>query len=148
MIADIQESKGYGVYARSIEEFNAYEQKHVQKSKSDDTQPKDLVAQVTQLAKNVQELKENMRSMKEDMHWLVKSNRTILETIVPVGETELNPDISDMPPSQIKDLILKEVTIGEPFYPSDIAMKHNLDFDLVLEVIDELRNEGRIRNRK
>ena len=51
---------------------------------------------------------------------------------------------SDMTRDQIRELILEEVGVGESFHPSDIAVKHGLDFDTVLEVVDRLRSEGRM----
>ena len=60
---------------------------------------------------------------------------------------EITDDNYNMTLSQIQDLILKTVDRDKPFYPSDVAMEHGLDFDKVDEAIDMLRKEGRIIDR-
>ena len=80
----------------------------------------------------------------ENVDWLVESNRAIQKVMVgDVAEGQV-PDNHDMTQDQIKELILKEVSIGESFYPSDIAIKYGLDFDTVTEVVDRLSSEGRM----
>lgn len=47
--------------------------------------------------------------------------------------------------SDAKELILNTIDSGEIFYPSDIAERLNLDLKLVIEAINELKKEGRIK---
>jgi predicted transcriptional regulator len=48
----------------------------------------------------------------------------------------------------IKNLILKDVQIGEVFYPSDIADRLGTDILSVIEAVAELKKEGRLQNRE
>lgn len=54
------------------------------------------------------------------------------------------PDNYDMTPRQIKAMILEKIGVGEPFYPSDLAIEQGLDFDAVIKAVEMLREEGRI----
>ena len=51
-----------------------------------------------------------------------------------------------MTAEQVRKLILDNYELGESFYPSDIADKHGLDYDTVLEAIEMLRKERRIKD--
>lgn len=50
----------------------------------------------------------------------------------------------NMPVDEVKSLILKECAAGKPFYPSDVAKKHEVNYDTVDEAVEQLRKEGRI----
>ena len=50
----------------------------------------------------------------------------------------------DLDREDVKELILDEIGIGEAFYPSDLANKHNLDLRTVMEVMSELAENGQI----
>ena len=50
----------------------------------------------------------------------------------------------DLDMEDVKGLILDEIGIGETFYPSDLANKHNLDLRTVMEVMSELAENGQI----
>ena len=110
---------------------------------TDSIQP-DLDEQVMQLASEMRELKKDVMILMEKVDWLIESNRAIQKVVVTDTDDEQIPDNFDMTQDQIKELILREVSVGESFYPSDIAVKHGLDFDAVLEVVDRLRSEGRM----
>lgn len=54
-------------------------------------------------------------------------------------------DIRKMSTDEIRKLILGKVGVDKPFFPSDVAFDYDLDYDAVLEAIESLRREGRIK---
>ncbi len=56
------------------------------------------------------------------------------------------PEDTDLTNEQIRELLLKEINVGDIFYPSDFANEHGLDLMLVMDVVDSLRNEGKLIN--
>ena len=90
------------------------------------------------------ELRGQMRVLVEDMEWVKENMRVILQKLDEGTAEEASPDNYDMTASQIRDLILEKMDPDKPFYPSDLAMEYGLDFDVVLEAVDILREEGRI----
>ena len=90
------------------------------------------------------ELQGQMRVLVEDMGWVKENMRTILQKLDEGTAEEASTDNYDMTAGQIRDLILEKMDIDKPFYPSDLAMEYGLDFDVVLEAVDILREEGRI----
>lgn len=80
------------------------------------------------------------------MDWLVGAVREIKKSLETRNADESDPDNYDMPVEQVRELILENYKLGESFYPSDIADKHGLDYDTVLEAIDILRKERRIKD--
>ena len=48
-------------------------------------------------------------------------------------------DNFDLDKESVKKLILKELSIGQVFYPGDIANEYNLDLKTVMDVMSELR---------
>jgi ribosomal protein S25 len=57
---------------------------------------------------------------------------------------EVNSLITDT--NIIKDIVLKEIKIGQVFYPSEVADKFNLDLIAVMNVLNELRMQGNLKN--
>ncbi len=55
-----------------------------------------------------------------------------------------NEDNFDLDKESVKKIILKEVRIGQVFYPSDIANEYNLDLETVMDVISELKESKQI----
>ena len=53
-------------------------------------------------------------------------------------------DNFDLSKNDVKKMILKEISVGDEFYPSDIADKYNLDFQTVMVVIDELKENKQV----
>ncbi len=53
----------------------------------------------------------------------------------------------DLDKESVRKIILKEISMGQIFYPSDICNKHNLDLEMVMIVINELRESGQIINK-
>ena len=45
----------------------------------------------------------------------------------------------DLDKESVKKIILKEISVGQIFYPSDIANEHNLDLETVMDVMSELK---------
>ena len=103
----------------------------------------DLFRHMTQaihdIQKSLESVGQDVEVIKNDVHNLLHK---------PVDENgdeyEKSQEIIDMPVDKIKELILSTVGIDNLFYPSDIAMDHNLDYDAVMEAVDMLRREGRI----
>lgn len=62
------------------------------------------------------------------------------------AEFRLGPDNYDMPPDEIRELVLKECVRGEQFYPGDLATKHGLDYERLLSVLDGMRQDGLIKD--
>ena len=56
------------------------------------------------------------------------------------------PEDTDLTNEQIRELLLKEINVGDIFYPSDFANEHGLDLMLVMDVVGSLRNEGKLIN--
>lgn len=46
--------------------------------------------------------------------------------------------------ASVRKIILKETSVGQIFYPSDIADKHNLDLETVMDVMSELKENGQV----
>ena len=53
--------------------------------------------------------------------------------------------IVDMPIDEIVELIVKKTKPGKSFWPSDIAMKYNLDFDDVNHAVNLLCSKGKLQ---
>lgn len=94
----------------------------------------------------MRELQYNVVVLRERVEWLVAAVQDIMKSLEARSLDESGPDNYDMDPEQIRQLILKNYKLGESFYPSDIADKHGLDYDAVLEAIDLLRKERRIKD--
>ncbi len=77
---------------------------------------------------------------------MIEINQNIENLLKNMAANEGGPDNYDMTAKQIKDLILDNYELGKPVYPSDIADDHGLDYDAVLEAIDMLRKEHRIKD--
>ena len=86
-----------------------------------------------------------MQILREDVEWIREAIRTIIQRLD--DETLDAPDNHDMTPNEIKDLILAEVGLDKPFYPSDLAEEYGLDLDAVYEAVDILRKDGRVVER-
>ena len=50
----------------------------------------------------------------------------------------------DLDQESVKKIILEEITIGQVFYPDDVAAKHNLDLRTVMSVISDLKENGKM----
>ena len=86
------------------------------------------------------DLQSTVDGMRKDMAIVKHDMRHILNKL---GDEE-PIDIREIPIDEIKKLILAERGDGKPFYPSDVAFEHHLDYDAVLEAMDVLRKEGLI----
>lgn len=53
-------------------------------------------------------------------------------------------DNFDLDTESVKKIILKEVSVGQIFYPSDIANEHGLDLQTVIQVMNELKETKQI----
>lgn len=91
------------------------------------------------------DLREQVQILREDVEWIREAIRTIIQRLD--DETLDAPDNHDMTPNEIKDLILAEVGLDKPFYPSDLAEEYGLDLDAVYEAVDILRKDGRVVER-
>lgn len=57
-------------------------------------------------------------------------------------------DSNPLTQEQIRNYILESVKIGQVFYPSDIADKLGIDIVSTMEVINDLKKEGKLDNLK
>lgn len=85
----------------------------------------------------IQNLREDVAQLRDLIHDVVVQNQD------PSVDSDV-PDNYDMTLEQVKETILEKVGLHRPFYPSDLSMKYGLDFDVVLEAVEILRQEGRI----
>ena len=53
-------------------------------------------------------------------------------------------DNFDLDKESVKKLILKEISVGQVFYPSDISNEYNLDLEMVIDVMSELMTSKHI----
>ncbi len=53
-------------------------------------------------------------------------------------------DNFDLDKENVKRIILKEISVGQVFYPSDIANEYNLDLKMVMDVMSELKENKQI----
>lgn len=53
-------------------------------------------------------------------------------------------DNFDLDKENVKRIILKEISVGQIFYPSDIANEYNLDLKMVIDVMSELKESKQI----
>lgn len=95
----------------------------------------------------IENLHEQVHTLVDNMDWVKEGIRTILQKLEDESAWDKPPDNYDMTASQIKDLILEEVGLDKPFYPSDLAMEYGLDLDAVYEAVNILRAEGRVIDR-
>ena len=83
--------------------------------------------------------------MGKDVEIMKGDMRNILRKLDDMEGSWEPQETEEMSVDEIKKLILDEVGVDKPFYPSDVALKHNLDYDAVLEAVEALRRDGRIR---
>ena len=60
---------------------------------------------------------------------------------LPKGSDENNFDLDY---EGVKNIIQNEISIGQVFYPSDVADKYNLDLRTVMSVISDLIKDGKM----
>ena len=95
----------------------------------------------------MKEIKESVKLLTANVTNLINTNNVMLnmigEKLVASHEYEII-NIQDKTIPEIKEIILGEYVDGEKFYPSDIAIKHHLDYDNVVTAIQEISKEGKI----
>lgn len=116
--------------------------KYIQKN------PQVLKRRSTDNQPTLDELKDMMQSMQQDVDKLKNDMHVLLRKLDDkwwdgFGEPE---ELVEMPKEEIKKLILDKIGRGKIFYPSDIAMDYNLDYDAVLEAVKDLRHEHHIED--
>ena len=94
----------------------------------------------------MRELQHNVAGLRGRVDWLVAAVRDIKRSLEAKSLDECGPDNYDMDAEQVRQLILENYELGECFYPSDIADKYGLEYGAVLEAIDLLREERRIKD--
>lgn len=88
----------------------------------------------------------------QELHSLVErlldDNRSLWEFIKQDELEDLQESVStnnfDLNKEQIKNILLKEIEIGQVFYPSDISDEYGLDLKSVVEVLAELKQQGHL----
>lgn len=102
--------------------------------------------QPTHCRAETRKLRYNVAGLRERVDWLVAAVRDIKWSLEARSLDECGPDNYDMDAEQVRRLILENYELGECFYPSDIADKYGLNYGAVLEAIDMLRKERRIKD--
>jgi hypothetical protein len=74
-----------------------------------------------------------------------KINKRMMESygLVQIQENT-SEDNFDLDKESVKKIILKEISIGQIFYPSDISDEYNLDLKMVMDVMSELKENKQI----
>ena len=76
---------------------------------------------------------------------ILKKNDETQHMIESYGLAEIqennDEDNFDSDKENIKKIILKEISIGQIFYPSDIANEHNLDLEMVMNVMSGIKRK-------
>ena len=85
------------------------------------------------------EIKENIMRLQDE----IKTMRELLESRLDVQD---EPDNYDMSVEDIKKLIVKECTLGQQYYPGDLAFEYGLNYNAVLEAVASLKEEGRVQH--
>ena len=84
----------------------------------------------------------------ELMERMLTENKTLWDIVKIHGldETQASKDEDnfDLDKESVKKIILKEISIGQVFYPSDIANEYNLDLKMVMDVMSELKENKQI----
>lgn len=99
-----------------------------------------MVHTIHDIQTSMQNMERNVELMKGDIRNIMKKLDDVTNEDGELRETE------KMPVGDIKNLILTEMEVDKPFYPSDVALDHNLDYDDVLEAVELLRREGHIKD--
>lgn len=87
---------------------------------------------IEELTKICMDLQERIGDLEKELHGF-KSKEPVFEIYYDVGAEEC------------KAIILEELSnTSESLFPSDIAIKRGLDYDLVYRMFAELENEGKI----
>ncbi len=60
------------------------------------------------------------------------------------AQEDYSQDNFNLDVKAVKDLILEKISMGDVFYPSDVANRYNLDLMTVTEAISELREDGKV----
>lgn len=89
-------------------------------------------------------LSESMPILKKIVGSMIDEKIEQFQLSLPIQEVEPPVNVFEIPKEKVKDTILKTIKIGEVFYPSEIANQFGLDLKMVIEVIDELKREGKI----
>jgi len=79
--------------------------------------------------------------MMEELQAENQAIRTMLKREIQEESCIMIPNISF---EEIKEMILQEIKVGEVFYPSDLANKFGLDLKTVMEVVNNLKTEGKM----
>ena len=63
-----------------------------------------------------------------------------------LDETQASKDEDnfDLDKESVKKIILKEISTGQVFHPSDIANEYDLDLKMVMDVMSELKENEQI----
>lgn len=105
---------------------------------------RDLPMRPTQ--QDTEERKPDFIRLCEQVDWLVGAIYKLQKDVEAMRPDESGPDNYDMTAEQVRDLILANYKLGVPFYPSDVADDHGLDYDTVVQAMNMLRKEGRMKD--
>lgn len=91
------------------------------------------------------QLQNVIHSYKKEMAELREDIADIKKMLEPSRVGNDITDNYDMTVEQIRDMILEKYDLLKPVYPSDIADDNGLDYDAVIEAIEMLRRDGRVK---
>lgn len=94
---------------------------------------------IQDLQRSVQTIQQDIKTIKNDIRDLLRK----LDDKEWEGYAEPE-ELVEMSVEEIKKLILTKMDKSKPFYTSDVADEHNLDYDAVAEAVEELLREGRL----
>ena len=79
---------------------------------------------------------------------VLKNNDKTQQMIESYGLIQMQENTSgdnfDLDKESVKKIILKEISVGQIFYPSDMANEYNLDLKMVMDVVSELKENKQI----
>ena len=126
------------VYSEISEVFGATANPNLESQVSEKPTLNDVIRMLMTLYYDNVALRENVMRLQDE----VKTVRELLESRL---DKQDEPDSYDMPVEDIKKLITKECKPGQQYYPGDLAFKHGLNYDTVLEAVASLKEEGHVQ---
>ena len=114
------------------------------KRESDSMSPyTDLITIMSAIMKNMLEknqtpVSKKLPSIKQKME---KNTEHVVESVIRTDQYDSTSELITNE-EKIKEIILKNTTRGESFYPDDLAFEHNMDLEKTMNVTCQLQSEG------
>lgn len=103
---------------------------------------------IRQLIENIVDVKfsQNMPLFEKVVESLINKKLEQIE-MTPIQIIEQEITTNNLTKDQVKQTILQATKIGDVYYPSDLASKFGMDLKTVVEVIEELKQEGKFKEK-